>query len=120
MPNPNKKFVRTVFDEYHDELHRYLLSRLRGRALDAADVAQETYLRLLRMKNAMEQHDHLQLRRHRGRFVPTFSKARLSGSSDLAPPCLSKVLHLSQRSFFGRRFSITCSLHSFTVHSGAN
>ena len=52
MPNPNKKFVRTVFDEYHDELHRYLLSRLRGRTLDAADVAQETYLRLLRMKNA--------------------------------------------------------------------
>ena len=52
MPNPNKKFVHAIFDEYHDELHRYLLSRLRGRALDAADVAQETYLRLLRMKDS--------------------------------------------------------------------
>ena len=52
MPNPNKKFVRAVFDEYHEELHRYLLSRLRGRALDASDVAQETYLRLLRMKDS--------------------------------------------------------------------
>ena len=52
MNKANPKFVRNVFDEYHDELHGYLANRLRGHALDAADVAQETYLRLLRMKNA--------------------------------------------------------------------
>ena len=52
MNKANPKFVRGFFDEYHDELHGYLVNRLRGRALDAADVAQETYLRLLRMNNA--------------------------------------------------------------------
>lgn len=52
MSRPNQKFVHAVFEEYHDELHRYLISRLRGRALDAEDVVQETYLRLLRMKDA--------------------------------------------------------------------
>ena len=51
MPKSSLKFVSTVFDEYHTILHRYLVRRLRGRHLDAADVAQETYLRLLRMRN---------------------------------------------------------------------
>jgi len=51
MTSPNPKFVCAIFDEYHDELHRYLMGRLYGRALDAADVAQETYLRLLRMND---------------------------------------------------------------------
>ena len=51
MAKANQKFVRAIFDEYHTELHRYLVGRLRGRPVEAADVAQETYLRLLRMKN---------------------------------------------------------------------
>lgn len=52
MPRANAKFVEVIFEDYHTDLHRYLVGRLRGRALDAADVAQETYLRLLRMNNA--------------------------------------------------------------------
>jgi RNA polymerase sigma-70 factor (ECF subfamily) len=51
MPEPNQKFVLAVFEEYHTGLRRYLVSRLRGRPLEAADVAQETYLRLLRMND---------------------------------------------------------------------
>jgi len=59
MAKPNQEFVRAIFEEYHDELHRYLISRLRGRAVDAADVVQETYLRLLRMKDSDAiQHPH--------------------------------------------------------------
>ena len=50
MKKANKKFVAEVFDQYHEQLHRYLVSCLRGRPIEAADVAQETYLRLLRMK----------------------------------------------------------------------
>ena len=47
------------FDQYHEQLHRYLVSRLRGRPIEAADVAQETYLRLLRM-NKVELVQHPQ------------------------------------------------------------
>ena len=59
MKKANEKFVTEVFDQYHDELHRYLVSRLRGRPIEAADVAQETYLRLLRMNHVdAVQHPH--------------------------------------------------------------
>ena len=51
MPQTNQEFVKQVFQQYHQELHGYLVNRLRGHSLDAADIAQETYLRLLRMKN---------------------------------------------------------------------
>ena len=51
MPQTNEKFVKQLFQQYHQELHGYLVNRLRGHSLDAADIAQETYLRLLRMKN---------------------------------------------------------------------
>ena len=40
-----------MFEQYSQELHAYLVNRLRRDALDAADVAQETFLRLLRMKD---------------------------------------------------------------------
>ena len=51
MPQTTQKFVKQVFQQYQQELHGYLVNRLRGHSLDAADIAQETYLRLLRMKN---------------------------------------------------------------------
>lgn len=51
MSEPNRQFVLAAFEEYHTGLRRYLVSRLRGRPLEAADVAQETYLRLLRMND---------------------------------------------------------------------
>lgn len=51
MAEPNRQFVLAVFEEYHTGLRRYLVSRLRGRPLEATDVAQETYLRLLRMND---------------------------------------------------------------------
>lgn len=51
MRKTNRKFVRLIFDEYHDELHHFLLGRLRNQAFDATDVMQETYLRLLRLKD---------------------------------------------------------------------
>lgn len=51
MPQTKRKFVKQLFEQYHQELHAYLVSRLRGDALDAADVAQETFLRLLRLKD---------------------------------------------------------------------
>lgn len=47
----NRQFIRQLFEQYHRELHRYLLGRLRSSAVEAEDVAQETYLRLLRMKD---------------------------------------------------------------------
>ncbi len=51
MPQTKRKFVKQLFEQYHRELHAYLVSRLRGNALDAADVSQETFLRLLRLKD---------------------------------------------------------------------
>lgn len=62
MLKTNTRFVEKLFEDYHNDLHRYLASRLRGGALDAADVAQETYLRLLRMNNTEAvQHPHAYL-----------------------------------------------------------
>jgi len=51
MPQTRRKFVKQLFEQYHQELHAYLVSRLRGDALDATDVSQETFLRLLRLKD---------------------------------------------------------------------
>jgi RNA polymerase sigma-70 factor (ECF subfamily) len=42
------EFVGTAFEQYHAGLHRFLLRRLRS-SHNAQDLAQETYLRLLRM-----------------------------------------------------------------------
>ncbi|HEU4625439.1 MAG TPA: RNA polymerase sigma factor [Steroidobacteraceae bacterium] len=41
-------FVGSAFEQYHAGLHRFLMRRLRSRQ-NAQDLAQETYLRLLRM-----------------------------------------------------------------------
>ncbi len=41
--------ARSAFDHYGEELHRFLLRRL-PRAQDAADLMQEVFLRLLRLK----------------------------------------------------------------------
>ena len=51
MPEANQSFVENLFSQYHKELHAYLVKRASNNTLDAADIAQETYLRLLRMKN---------------------------------------------------------------------
>ena len=51
MPKSNVKFVDEVFSNHHQELSRYLVSKLRGEAVEPTDVAQETYLRLLRVKD---------------------------------------------------------------------
>ena len=42
------EFVGAAFEQYHAGLHRFLLRRLRS-TQNAQDLAQETYLRLLRM-----------------------------------------------------------------------
>jgi RNA polymerase sigma-19 factor, ECF subfamily len=41
-------FVGSAFEQYHAGLHRFLMRRLRS-TQNAQDLAQETYLRLLRM-----------------------------------------------------------------------
>ena len=41
-------FVESAFEQYHAGLHRFLMRRLRS-THHAQDLAQETYLRLLRM-----------------------------------------------------------------------
>jgi RNA polymerase sigma factor (sigma-70 family) len=43
-------FVASAFEQYHAGLHRFLMRRLRS-TQNAQDLAQETYLRLLRMDN---------------------------------------------------------------------
>jgi RNA polymerase sigma-70 factor (ECF subfamily) len=43
-------FVGSAFEQYHASLHRFLMRRLRS-TQNAQDLAQETYLRLLRMDN---------------------------------------------------------------------
>jgi RNA polymerase sigma-70 factor (ECF subfamily) len=52
MSQSSQRFLKQVFRQYHQELHGYLVNRLKGHPLEAADIAQETYLRILRMKNA--------------------------------------------------------------------
>jgi RNA polymerase sigma factor (sigma-70 family) len=44
------EFVGAAFEQYHAGLHRFLMRRLRS-TQNAQDLAQETYLRLLRMDN---------------------------------------------------------------------
>jgi RNA polymerase sigma-70 factor (ECF subfamily) len=43
-------FVSSAFEQYHASLHRFLMRRLHS-TQNAQDLAQETYLRLLRMDN---------------------------------------------------------------------
>lgn len=43
-------FVGSAFEQYHTGLHRFLMRRLRS-TQNAQDLAQETYLRLLRMES---------------------------------------------------------------------
>ncbi len=53
MPGQSKQtaaFVGSAFEQYHASLHRFLMRRLRS-TQNAQDLAQETYLRLLRMDN---------------------------------------------------------------------
>lgn len=47
----NKQFVRDLIDAHHHDLHWFLVRKLRHSRLEASDVAQETYLRLLRVDN---------------------------------------------------------------------
>jgi RNA polymerase sigma-70 factor (ECF subfamily) len=44
------EFVGAAFEQYHAGLHRFLMQRLRS-TQNAQDLAQETYLRLLRVDN---------------------------------------------------------------------
>jgi len=46
-PGQESGFAALAFDQFHDGLHRYLLRRLHS-SENAADLAQEVYLRLLR------------------------------------------------------------------------
>ena len=46
----NQRFTRQMAADYREELQRYLLRRLSRSGLDAADIAQETFLRLLRVQ----------------------------------------------------------------------
>lgn len=48
-PKSNRQIVRELFSLYHPTLLRFLMRRLRSET-DAADVAQEAYLRLLELK----------------------------------------------------------------------
>jgi RNA polymerase sigma-70 factor (ECF subfamily) len=45
-----RAFIASVFGQFQHHLHRYLLRRLRSNQ-DARDLAQEVYLRLLRVEN---------------------------------------------------------------------
>ena len=47
----NQRFTRQMAADYREELQRYLLRRLSRSGLDAADIAQETFLRLLRVEH---------------------------------------------------------------------
>src|SRR5262245_55107180 len=49
--NASARFVRSAHEAYEVELHRFLLRRL-GRSQDAEDLAQEVYLRLLRLEKS--------------------------------------------------------------------
>ena len=47
----NQRFTRQIADEYREELQGFLLRRLARSGLEAADIAQETFLRLLRVEH---------------------------------------------------------------------
>jgi RNA polymerase sigma-19 factor, ECF subfamily len=49
--NPGAQLTASVFERYGKELHRYLLRHLR-QPQDAGDLAQEVYLRLLRLEKS--------------------------------------------------------------------
>src|SRR5688500_12076954 len=51
-------FAGSVLSRYHRELFRFLLRRLRSRE-DVQDLAQEVYLRLLRVESGAEIHEPL-------------------------------------------------------------
>lgn len=51
MLKSKNKFVADLFALNHSQLSGYLSKRLRGHQVEADDVVQETYLRLLRMKD---------------------------------------------------------------------
>lgn len=48
----NPSFTRQMADQYRDELYRFLIRRLHRSGLNAGDVAQETFLRLLRVEHS--------------------------------------------------------------------
>src|SRR5690242_5837159 len=48
---PTASLAASVHEKFHAELHRFLVRRLRGEQ-DAGDLAQEVYLRLLRMEKS--------------------------------------------------------------------
>jgi RNA polymerase sigma-19 factor, ECF subfamily len=50
-PSPTAQFVKEVALAYGSELHRYLVKRLRA-GEEADDMAQEVYLRLLRLQRS--------------------------------------------------------------------
>jgi RNA polymerase sigma-70 factor (ECF subfamily) len=50
-PSPSAQFVKEVALAYGSELHRYLVKRLRA-GEEAEDMAQEVYLRLLRLQRS--------------------------------------------------------------------
>ena len=47
---PAVGLARSVYEQYHNELHRFLMRRSSGGAQAARDLAQEVYLRLLRVE----------------------------------------------------------------------
>ena len=47
----NQRFTQQMADDYRSELQRFLLRRLSRSELVAADIAQETFLRLLRVEH---------------------------------------------------------------------
>src|SRR5690348_16588481 len=49
MENRKKRFIASVADRHGQQLVRFLLSRVRS-STDAQDLAQEVYLRLLRLE----------------------------------------------------------------------
>lgn len=51
MPTTTQGLVEKIFHLHHKELSGYLRKRLYNQSTDASDVAQETYLRMLRIKN---------------------------------------------------------------------
>ena len=86
-----------AFLEYQEELHRYLMRRLRG-AGDAEDLSQEVYLRLLRVENGelirspldylygIASHVVYQFRIRTHRDLVTFDSELVAGIEESAAP----------------------------------
>lgn len=62
MPMPSNDSVQTLYSDHHGWLHAWLRSKL-GNAADAADLAQDTFVRLLQRR------EHLQLNTDRKSVV---------------------------------------------------